>query len=213
LTRPQRSFAFAALLAAATPSLQIASAEAVATGIWTKGEKGSSLHVQSGFTCPLDLLTSSDRPPRDDLETIRLQTVIVGSSGRPQGEEVGCEYEGAGGGWATVEIIKLSPNESVESRNRITRQRIKQQFPDALRDAEFRQLPPHITSPTGGRTYVVAYYNIRVGEQRAAVAAAGGEVAGWMITVVQFDFDKGATGLKLMTGMNWQRIVNSRRPR
>lgn len=199
---------FVTFAAAFSPLVAVADPEE--TEIWSKDTKEAARHVQSGFVCPKELLTSSENAPRDDLETVVLQTVIVGSGGRPKGEDVGCEYEGKGGSWATVEIVRLRTSETVASHYDAVRERIKTRFPDVLRDAEFPQLPPKVTSPTGGETFAVSYYNVRVGSRRGAMAAIGGEVDGWVITLVHFDYDKSGYGLKLWGAVNWQRIAKSR---
>jgi hypothetical protein len=200
-------FRLALALAASVASFAHASDE----DVWVKDAKEAARHVQSGFACPKELLTDTDVPPAHDLPTVLLQTVIVASDTANRGDHVACEYEGRDGGWATVEIGRLNgPEDTVANHEGDARERVKKRFPNVLRDAELPGLPPTITSPSGGRTYLHAYYNAGTSEEPAAVSIAGGDVGNWMITLIQFDHTKSATGLKLATGVNWQRVANSR---
>jgi hypothetical protein len=66
-------------------------------------------------------------------------------------------------------------------------------------------------SPTGGETYGAGYYNIRVGDRRGSIVVIGGDVDGWMITMIQFDYDLASIGLHALTLANWKGIADSRK--
>lgn len=171
-------------------------------GIWTKRANGASHHVQSGFACPLTLSAR-------DLSALTLTSVIVGAERQPAGAQVGCEYEGRGGAWLTVEITRMDENESVSDFARQTRDRIKARFPDAMGEPNILNQKPQ--SPTGGRTYTNGYKHIRIGDRPASLVAVGGDVGGWMITLIQFDYEKEPT--LLIAIVNWRVIARSRTPR
>lgn len=171
-------------------------------GIWTKRPNGASHHIQSGFACPLTL---SD----NDLSALTLTSVIVGADRQPPGAQVGCEYEGRDGAWLTVEIIRMDANESVSDFARATRDRIKARFPDAMGEHNILNQKPQ--SPTGGRTYTIGYKHIRIGDRRASLVAVGGDVGGWMITLIQFDYEK--EPMLPIAIVNWRVIARSRTPR
>jgi hypothetical protein len=197
-----RALAAGLLLAASAAWQSTAAADQVR--IWTKDVFGAR-HAQSGFACPHKLLTS--REHRSALDSVTLQNLIVGTE-RPNGQEVGYEYEGINGAWATVEIIRLRPNEASNARYEATLQRIKARYPTLLGVSNSNRVRPK--SPTGGRTYVAGYYNAEVGKRYGAVAAAAGEVGGWMVTLIQFDYEDDGTGLHFATATNWQTIADSR---
>ncbi len=191
----------AGLLLAASAAWQ-STAAADQARIWTKDVYGAR-HAQSGFACPHKLLTS--REHRSALDSVTLQNVIVGTE-RPNGQEVGCEYEGINGAWATVEIIRLRPNEASDARYEATLQHIK--APSLLGVSNSNRERPK--SPTGGRTYVAGHHNAEVAKRHRAVAAAAGEIGGWMVTLIQFDYEDDGTGLHFATATNWQTIADSR---
>jgi hypothetical protein len=195
-----KALAMAALFAASSVLLV---AEASSNeSVWVKRVNGASHHVQSGFACPLTLSA-------DDLSAMTLTSVIVGTDRPPPGAQVGCEYEGRLGAWLTVEITRMNESESVSDFARATRDRIKARFPDAVGDSTFLDVKPQ--SPTGGRTYTAGYKHIRIGDQRASVVAVGGEVGGWMITLIHFHHGKDPP--TLITIVNWRVIARSRTPR
>lgn len=171
-------------------------------GVWTKRTNGASHHVQSGFACPFTLSTN-------DFSALTLTSVIVGTDRQPPGAQVGCEYEGRDGAWLTVEITKMSADESVYDFARVTRERVKTRFPDAVGDGNILNQKPQ--SPTGGRTYTNGYKHIRSGDRRASVVAVGGEVDGWMITLIQFSHEK--EPWLTIAIVNWSVIARSRTPR
>jgi hypothetical protein len=174
--------------------------------VWTKDTTGAARHVQSGFACPSTLVTT--RSNRSSLATIGLENVIVGA-GAAQGDAVACEYGWTGGSWVTVEIVRLRPGESADTHEAATRQHIARLFPNA--QGSSAQMRVRVSSPTGGSTYSMAYQNAAVGEQRGSVAAVGGDIGGWMVKVVQFDFDRDAGAMKFVASKNWEKVANSRR--
>jgi hypothetical protein len=190
-----------AALLMASPFLLVAEASSNES-VWVKRVNGASHHVQSGFACPLTLSA-------DDLSAMTLTSVIVGTDRPPPGAQVGCEYEGRLGAWLTVEITKMSEDESVSDFARATRDRIKARFPDAMGDGTILNLKPQ--SPTGGRTYAIGYKYIRIGDRPASITAVGGEVGGWMITLIHFHHGKDPP--TLITIVNWRVIARSRTPR
>jgi hypothetical protein len=170
--------------------------------VWAKRMNGASHHLQSGFACPLTLSA-------DDLSALTLTSLIVGSDRQPRGTQVGCEYEGRQGAWLTVEIMKMEENESVADHARATRERVKARFPDAVGDSNILNMKPQ--SPTGGRTYANGYKYIRIADRRASLVIVGGEVAGWMITLIQFHHEPDPPWLIAI--VNWRVIARSRTPR
>lgn len=189
--------AFALLVAAAALSSTAAVADTGA-GVWTKDTRGWARHVQSGIVCPSNLASGA----------LALDTVIVGSMRQPPGEQVGCEYEGGGGSWSSVEVTRLGPNESVAAHSAALRQKLQTKFPGLLREGGQNNWRPK--SPTGGNTFSAAYYNANVGDRRGVVAIAGGEVGGWMLSVVHFGFNKDSVDAQLAAITNWQAIATTR---
>jgi hypothetical protein len=183
--------------------MPFATAEASSNeSVWAKRANGASHHVQSGFACPLTLSA-------DDLSAMTLTSVIVGTDRQPPGAQVGCEYEGRNGEWLTVEITKMSENESVSDFARATRERIRARYPDAMGESNILNMKPQ--SPTGGRTYAIGYKHIRIADRRASLVAVGGEVGGWMITLIHFHYEKEPS--MLIAIVNWRVIARSRTPR
>jgi hypothetical protein len=184
-------------------------APASASDVWSKDAVGNAHHEKSRFICPVSLSTPGGHPTRTDFASVRLQTVIEGSDAREPGDHVGCEYEGSNGPWATVEIVRLDGDGSYAARSDQTRDSIKARYPNLLKSVALQAMRP--TSPTGGRTYAAAYYNVNVGNRAGSIAVVGGEVGAWMITIIQFDYDKDGSTLELSTMANWRTIATSRR--
>lgn len=195
----------------ASPALAIAllfliqSAAAEDQGVWADGPNGWSNHVQSGFGCPPGLAGGHNTGSGTIYPSLTLRTVIIGSERQPPGAQAGCEYDG-GGSWATVELVRLAPGESASSRFDAMRGRIVAKYSNAQRDRDSLNWLPK--SPTGGRTYIAAYRTI--GDQRASVVVLGGDVAGWMITLIQYSQSNESTGVQLGALSNWQRVASSR---
>jgi hypothetical protein len=154
---------------------------------------------------------------------VTLVEVIVGSTQQPAGNQVGCNYEGARGTWASVEITKLRTSESVARQAAAMANRIQTQFPGARRVVR-KILPTHPaeeekfttsisrkpSNPTGGETFAMAFDEIKAGDRTAVVAVAGGDVGGWMLTLVQLDYDDNAADLLAVTVANWETLVRAR---
>jgi hypothetical protein len=186
-----------------------AAAPAVATAddaVWTKDATQSARHAQSGFACPSTLVSS--RTNSATLVTIGLENVIVGSTGN-KGDAVACEYGWTGGSWIVVEIVRLRPGESAATHEAAARQHIAKLF-STTGAAESDAMRVRVSNPAGGSTYSMAY-KATVGDQRGSVAAIGGDIDGWMVKVLQFDFERDAGALKYAAARNWERIATSRR--
>lgn len=195
------------LSATAAPAEQAASTE---QDVWTKRPNGAAHHVQSGFACPQALVTTSDKGDDVDIASLVLTSVIVGAERQPSGTQVGCEYEGRDGAWASIEFTKIGEDDSVSKFERAARKRIKAQYPDVIGDGDLLNFKPK--SPTGGRTYAFGYERIRVRDRQVSIVAVGGDVGGWMITIIQFDYAEAAAGLKIFALTNWLIVAGSRVP-
>lgn len=193
-------------LVLAASLISSASSAAEGEGVWVQGPNGWSNHLQSGFGCPPALIATYNGQARTNHATLPLRTVIVGTERQPAGEQVGCEYEDANGSWASVELMRLAPGETASSRFEAMRKRILARFSNARPDPDAMGWKP--TSPTGGRTYAAAYRTVNA-DQRATIAAVGGDVAGWAITLIQHD-RRDSTSVQLGALSNWQTVANSR---
>lgn len=147
------------------------------------------------------------QPSEVAISVVTLRTVIVGSERQPPGSQVGCEYENAEGAWATLEIAKLDPGESPSDHADATRKRIQERYPDAARIPG--NWPPD--NPAGGKGYGIRCANIRAADRTGSLIVVGGDVEGWMITVIQFDYDMAGIGLHAAAEANWTEIAGSRK--
>jgi len=190
-------FHFALLAAALALSASTAAADDGA-GVWTKDTRGWARHVQSGFVCPAKLESGA----------LALDAVIVGSARQPRGQQVGCDYAGGGGSWASVELVRLAPNESVSMHSAAIRQKLQERFPGILRQGDASNWRPK--SPSGGATFSAAYYNVSAGDRKGVIAVAGGEVGGWMLSIIHFGYTKDSVDSQLVAITNWQAIANTR---
>jgi hypothetical protein len=181
-----------------------AHAQSDAQSVWTKDGSGWARHALSGRGCPPDLATRSG----GGAGTVALKDVIIGSERQPPGYQVGCEYEGVQGGWASVEIVRLRATEGAAPHAVAARNRILARYPGAQL-ASPRGAKP--VSPTGGETFTIVFRGISIGGRTASVAVAGGDVNGWMVTLVQFDYEETGDALQVAALANWQTLAAPRR--
>jgi hypothetical protein len=180
-----------------------AHAQSGAQNVWTKDSGGWARHTLSGRGCPPALATHSGA----GAGTVALKDVIIGSERQPPGTQVGCEYEGAQGSWASVEIVRLRATEGAATHAVAARNRILARYPGAqLSDP--RGAKP--VSPTGGETFTIVFRKVSVGGRTASVAVAGGDVNGWMVTLVQFDYEETGDALQAVALSNWQTLAARR---
>jgi hypothetical protein len=181
-----------------------AHAQSGAQNVWTKDGSGWARHTLSGRGCPPGLATRGSA----GAGTVELKDVIIGSERQPPGYQVGCEYEGAQGNWASVEIVRLRPTEGAATHAVAARNRIMARYPGA-KLSDPRGAKP--VSPTGGETFTIVFRDITVGGRTASVAVAGGDVSGWMVTLVQFDYEETGDALQAVALANWQALAAPRR--
>jgi hypothetical protein len=182
-----------------------AHAQSGAQNVWTKDNSGWARHALSGRGCPPDLAT---RGGGGAAGSVALKDVIIGSERQPPGTQVGCEYEGAQGAWASVEIVRLRATEGAAPHAVAARNRIMSRYPSAQLSGRRGAKP---VSPTGGETFTIVFRDIGIGGRTASIAVAGGDVNGWMVTLVQFDYDDTGDALQAVALSNWQTLAAPRR--
>lgn len=201
----------------ALAAISLIATRANAADIWTKDPHGWARHAASHLGCPPTLATRRE----GGAASLTLVNVVVGSDRQPAGDLVGCDYEAAQGAWASVEIKRLRASETVAAQAAATESGVQARLPGAKRALKkisshpaegdrFIPLPSRKPeNPTGGDTFTSAF-EVDGGNRRAIVAVAGGDVSGWMLTLVQFDYGDNATDLQAVTVTNWESLVRAR---
>lgn len=201
----------------ASTAISLIATPANAADIWTKDQNGWARHAASGLGCPPTLATRRE----GGAASLTLVNVVVGSDRQPAGDLVGCDYEGEQGAWASVEVKRLRANETVAAQAAATQGRIQARLPGAKRALKkisshpvegdrFMPLPSRKPeNPTGGDTFT-SVFEVEDSNRKATVAVAGGDVRGWMLTLVQFDHGGDATDLQAATVTNWEMLVRAR---
>src|SRR5262245_38905109 len=121
---PRVFVGFVAFVALTLLALRVEAAD-----VWTKNPNGWAFHTRSGLGCAPALATKGESGAR----SVALGDVVVAQGGQSPGDHVGCDYEGAGGIWASVEITKLRVTDTVAVQAAAMDSRIQSQFPSAKR--------------------------------------------------------------------------------
>ena len=177
--------------------------------IWRDERGGQSRHLQSGFACPGQFIIDASGLNGHRKGLVNLETLVVGEQAAPSGEQVGCEYVGESGAWATVEIRKLNQGDSASDISAKTRRKIVAQFPSARRkDTIFNCKPT--TVKFAHETFCMSFDHVESAQSVGVIVTAGGEVDGWAITLIHFVEGSDHAGLEFWVGSNWGRIATSR---